>query len=58
MTKRFFAHIRSESCDDYYIQFEADKKPKHQEWIPLFKAHLPGEDPEYLYVKHCEEITV
>jgi hypothetical protein len=41
---KFFAHIVSESCDRYYIQFEADRKPESDaEWIAIFRKHVPNE---------------
>lgn len=44
--KKFVVHIRSESCDDYYIQFEAEKAPKtDKQWLSLLKKNeeLSGE---------------
>lgn len=69
--KRFFAHVMSESCDHYYIQFEAEKEPREAgEWLPILWEHVPHECPEpedepgcgiagtWLHIKHCEEITI
>lgn len=68
LLKRFFAHLTSESCDHYYIQFKAAKMPKTSEdWKPIFLEHLkhemdyndgPGVCGTWLYISHCEEILL
>ena len=70
--KKFTVHIRSESGDDYYIVFSAERKPETDgEWLDIFDEHLPDEVAEaedidfegpgvagtFLHVKNCEEIV-
>lgn len=50
--KMYFAHVKTESGDDYYYSF--DYKPERSEIVKLVEKYENGEEYDYDYNEHLE----